>query len=334
MGNVPPLGNAYASHSHTTAAASDLGGSALYTAASSPAPPVYLDVSLQRMADTNFVRLLTRPELRLVCVIDGRGGDTGRSEHLTELAPQLPHHLELSVMNAQGCVLFQQKLDVPASGEAVTTAATEEPLVWGLAVQDGGLAVDPDVSRGAVTRLSVDRGAETVLQDHLARLDTSTSRHVILHRFRPSGGAARGTQHMGDNYTHDMRPGYYSENSGVPQSRAITDSAMTWVGTVRLRLPGFVGVRIISEIAALLADASDESAQEERVRTRLKELRRDYGAVTVVRELVTAALDLMHRTLSRETAHRSAAPSMSSQRELSSSSGSRVYFRLTGTDQS
>ncbi|KAK7201072.1 hypothetical protein NESM_000167300 [Novymonas esmeraldas] len=135
-----------------------------------PAMP-YVDVSLQTVGQDVQARLVCAPHLRLVCDVDGVGGSTGRSDFVAKMLATRPHHVNLSLVDAYGRVVFQQKLAVPAM---------TSPL-WGLAVQHNGLSVDPET--GSLATASIDRAPERTLQGNFVSFDASVPHFVHLRKY-------------------------------------------------------------------------------------------------------------------------------------------------------
>ncbi|TPP43329.1 hypothetical protein CGC20_6815 [Leishmania donovani] len=140
----------------------------------------YMDVSLQAVGQDVQARILCHPHLRIVCDVDGVGGNTGRSDFVAKMPATRFHQVNFSLIDLHGRVVFQQKLGVPAM---------ISPL-WGLALQHNGLAVDPEV--GALVTASIDRALERTLQGNFVSFDASAPHFVHLRKYHDSihGGAA------------------------------------------------------------------------------------------------------------------------------------------------
>lgn len=140
----------------------------------------YMDVSLQAVGQDVQARILCHPHLRIVCDVDGVGGNTGRSDFVAKMPASRFHQVNFSLIDLHGRVVFQQKLGVPAM---------ISPL-WGLALQHNGLAVDPEV--GAIVTASIDRALERTLQGNFVSFDASTPHFVHLRKYHDGihGGTA------------------------------------------------------------------------------------------------------------------------------------------------
>lgn len=131
----------------------------------------YLDVSLVPAGPDLEMRFVSRPEQRLICDVDGVGGDTGRSDFIAKVAGSRSHRVELSLVDPYGRVVFQQRFEVPAMSLPH----------WGVAIQDNGLSVDPD--SGCVSTVAVDRTAERSLQGNFLSLDMTIPHFLVLRKY-------------------------------------------------------------------------------------------------------------------------------------------------------
>ncbi|KAG5473173.1 hypothetical protein CUR178_03092 [Leishmania enriettii] len=131
----------------------------------------YLDVSLQVVGQDIQARILCSPHLRIVCDVDGVGGNTGLSDFVAKMLASRFHLVNLSLLDLHGRVVFQQKLGIPSM---------ISPL-WGLALQHNGLSVDPE--SGSLATASVDRALERALQGNFVSFDASVPHFVHLRKY-------------------------------------------------------------------------------------------------------------------------------------------------------
>lgn len=139
--------------------------------ASSGAIP-FLDISMQCVADSTHVRLVSPAESTIACRVDGIGGGSGRNDLVLKVVSSQPHTLEVSVLNQYGVVMFQQKLEIPPVSS----------LVWGVCLQDSGLSVDPD-GLATTTTISLDRAPERSLQSNFFPFDAFKPHFICLRRY-------------------------------------------------------------------------------------------------------------------------------------------------------
>ncbi|KAI5689773.1 hypothetical protein MNV84_05942 [Leishmania braziliensis] len=131
----------------------------------------YMDISLQAVGNDVQARILCHPHLRIVCDVDGVGGNTGLSDFVAKMLATRFHQVNLSLIDVRGNVVFQQKLGVPAM---------VSPR-WGLALQQNGLSVDPEM--GSLVTASIDRALERTLQGNFVSFDASVPRFVHLRKY-------------------------------------------------------------------------------------------------------------------------------------------------------
>ncbi|GET90791.1 hypothetical protein, conserved [Leishmania tarentolae] len=131
----------------------------------------YMDVSLQAVGQDVQARISCHPHLRIVCDVDGVGGNTGRSDFVAKMPATCLHQVNFSLIDLHGRVVFQQKLGVPAMASSL----------WGLALQHNGLAVDPE--GGALVTASINRAVERTLQGNFVSFDAGLPHFVHLRRY-------------------------------------------------------------------------------------------------------------------------------------------------------
>lgn len=227
----------------TTCATAPPSSSSFSAAAHAGSVP-YLDVTLQQTGEDVQLRCATRSGHRIVCEVDSAGGgSTGLSDFVAKLSGARPHRVELTVLDPQGQVAFQQRLEVPAMASGS----------WGVAVQDGGLALDPD--GGCVATVSVDRAPERAVQGNFLSLVTDAPHYVVLRKYL----------------------------SGVNGARA---------GELALRLPGFITPADIEALAKLYRRHIAGGLDVPGLRQELAALR-NRATSPAMRELVDALLDAL-----------------------------------------
>ncbi|CAD2218108.1 hypothetical protein, conserved [Angomonas deanei] len=143
-----------------------------YTAPTSVTSQPYMDVSLQQSGPDCIARLTCPSHLRIVCNVDGTGGDTGRSDFAAKVSGDRPHRVEVSLLDSMGKVVFQQKLDIPSMCSS---------NVWGLALQENGLALDPDA--GCSSTVLLDRDPERAVQGGFIGFDATVPHLLVLRKY-------------------------------------------------------------------------------------------------------------------------------------------------------
>ncbi|KAG5472407.1 hypothetical protein LSCM1_03806 [Leishmania martiniquensis] len=201
----------------------------------------YLDVSLQVVGQDVQARILCSPHLRIVCDVDGVGGNTGLSDFVAKMPASRLHQVNLSLLDFRGRVVWQQKLTIPSMVSHL----------WGLALQQNGLAVDPE--SGSVATASVDRALERALQGNFVAFDASVPHFVHLRKYH--------------NGLHG-----------------------TCVGEVSLRLPGLMLPPELEEVTRIMRLRADGQVSDPQAKAELQQLRARSTAPAIL-ELINSILD-------------------------------------------
>lgn len=202
----------------------------------------YLDATLQQVGSDVQLRFISPPHLRIVCDVDGIGGDTGRSDVVTKVGGGRFHRVELSLVDRYGRVVFQQRLEVPPMSSPA----------WGVALQDSGLALDPDAACTAT--VSVDRAPERAVQGNLVTFDTASPHYVLLRKYL--------------NGLHGL-----------------------CTGELGIRLPAGVSLKELEELVKLLRNRIAGTVDDGALKSELQAMRVRCGA-PMLRDLISALIEV------------------------------------------